>query len=56
MNADTFNILIVIVALCIAAAAYAKGKVDGWNDGFAACSEIWNGEDGEDILDEEEIS
>ena len=56
MSDSTFNILIFIVACCIAGASYAKGMADGWNKGFESCSDIWDKTTREDkILDDEVI-
>ena len=41
MTNEFFYILTIIIALCIAGAAYAKGQAKGWTEGFAACSDIW---------------
>lgn len=60
MTNEFFYILIVLVALCIAGASYAKGQAKGWTEGFAACSEIWKevigaDEDEADILSTQEF-
>ena len=33
MNETQFNIALIVLAICIAAASYAKGQADGWNHG-----------------------
>ena len=56
MNETQFNIALIVLAICIAAASYAKGQADGWNKGFEACSDIWDKiTDKDSVLDDEVI-
>lgn len=55
MDDTLLYIIFIIACLCTLGVGFALGRTQGWQEGFAACSEIWSGDDDDAVLDAKEI-